>query len=100
MKKFFFLALSLLLCISLLAGCRDNEPMETTRPTMAPETTPSTAPTTMPATTPSETTLPTTGTTPSETMDHGNGPLDSTDSTAGTNSGAESRTGTPMPSNR
>ena len=101
MKKMICLALSLVLCAAVLAGCRsNNQPMETTRP----EPMPSTAPTTMPpATMPSETTLPTTGTIPSETMDRGNGPLDATDSTTSTGGTApqgESRNISPMPNGR
>lgn len=98
MKKALILGLSLVLCVSLLAGCRGNKaPMETTMPTTAPATAPSTTPTTMPTVQPSETTLPTTGTTPDETMDWGNGPMDATDSTTGTGSSQEGRSRNPMP---
>ena len=90
MKKALIPALALVLTVCLLTGCRDrNMPMETTRPT--------TAPTTMPTIRPEkETTRPTeTETEPSETVDHGNGPVDGTDSTdtpAGT-SGTTEETG-------
>lgn len=90
MKKALIPALALVLTVCLLTGCRDrNMPMETTRPT--------TAPTTMPTIRPEkETTRPTeTEAEPSETVDHGNGPVDGTDSTdtpAGT-SGTTEETG-------
>ena len=90
MKKALIPALALVLTVCLLTGCRDrNMPMETTRPT--------TAPTTMPTIRPEkETTRPTeTETAPRETVDHGNGPVDGTDSTdtpAGT-SGTTEETG-------
>ena len=90
MKKALIPALALVLTVCLLTGCRDrNMPMETTRPT--------TAPTIMPTIRPEqETTRPTAAETePSETVDHGNGPVDGTDSTdtpAGT-SGTTEETG-------
>lgn len=93
MKKALFLGLSLVLCLSLLTGCRGNRPMETTAPTKPATTVPTTQPTTVPA----ETTLPTTGTTPRETVDRGNGPLETTDATAGTEGTAESRIMPSMP---
>lgn len=101
MKKVFFLGLSLLLCASLLAGCRGNrEPMDTTGATMAPTMAPTTVPATMPTTAPSETTLPTTGTMPSETIDRGNGPVDGTDSTTGSAPAAEGRSISPTQKGR
>ena len=94
MKKVFCLLLGLLLCTSLLAGCRSQKkPAETVRPTTMP-----TVPTTLPETAPTtETTMPTTGTTPSETVDRGNGPADPTDTTAATTPESRGRTVNPMP---
>lgn len=83
MKKICILALTLVLTASALAGCRNRtQPMETTRPTTAPTTQATTVPTT-------QATQPTTeATRPSETVDHGNGPLEGTDSTDTTGSTA------------
>ena len=101
MKRTLICALCLLLFTSLLTGCRGRkEPMETIRPTTAPTTAPTTMPTVPPT---SETTIPTTGTEPSETMDRGNGPLESTESTestASTTMPSRNRTMVPMPDKR
>ena len=104
MKKFCMIALSLVLTASLFTGCRDrNQPMETTRPTTAPTTHATTVPTTE-ATRP--TTQPTQSTQPSETVDHGNGPLEGMETTEGmigTDSTeaptGEGRSARPMPKN-
>jgi len=63
MKKFTLIALSFILSIALLAGCRSKAPEETAGPTEKPTTPATQAPTsaTTPATTPA--TQPTTGAT-------------------------------------
>ena len=73
MKKICITALTLVLTASLLTGCRNRtQPMETTRPTAAPTTQATTAQTTEATKATTEATM------PSETVDHGNGPLDGT----------------------
>ena len=105
MKKISILALSLVLTAALFAGCRNrNQPLETSRPTVAPTTQATTVPTT-------EATHPNTQSTetpvnPSETVDHGNGPIESSGTTeatsaTGTTEGtAEGRSAVPTPRGR
>lgn len=84
MKKYSILALALVLTAALFTGCgcRNNkaEPT-TTMPSVMPTTTETTPPTTR-ETTEASTLPPEKDTTPNETVDHGNGPLE-TNATAG-----------------
>lgn len=93
MKKISILALTLVLTAALFAGCRNrNQPMEPSKPS----TTPTTQETTVPTTAPTQPTV--TDTMPSETVDHGNGPIEGTEDrngTTGTESTVEGRTVNP-----
>lgn len=94
MKKYTTLILVLVLTACLFTGCRGrNDMSNATTPTVLPTTAATTAPTTMPT---QATTVPTTqATEPSETIDHGNGPRDETDTTETT--APESRARRAMP---
>ena len=88
MKKICITALTLVLTASLLTGCRNRtQPMETTRPTAAPTTQATTAQTTEATRATTEATM------PSETVDHGNGPLDGTGNTDTTDNNGGSGNG-------
>lgn len=81
MKKYTAFVLVLVLTACLFTGCRgrQNNMDNTSAPTILPTTEMTTAPTTTPT---HATTVPTTtATTPSETIDHGNGPLEETNTT-------------------
>lgn len=79
MKRISILALTLVLTAALFTGCRNRtQPMEPTKPS----TTPTTQATTVPTTVATEPTV--IDTMPSETVDHGNGPVDGTEGINGT----------------
>lgn len=86
MKKFYSIALVLVLTVAMLAGCRSTKPVVTTAPTLPstrPTTAPTTAPTTMPTTAP--TTQPTTEMTDPSMEDLIPGTDDTIDPTNGAN---------------
>lgn len=99
MNRYTALALSLVLTATLLIGCggrKNNTNATTTMPTILPTETlaPATQAPTQPATQPPEK-----DTTPRETIDHGNGPLETnataqTDGRTDTESSPSGRTGT------
>lgn len=96
MKKTFAICLVLLLTVALFTGCgcRNSKPAETTMPSTAPTTMPTTPPT-VPATSAvtENTTLP--------TIEDGNGPLSTEDTSAtestGDNGNSAGRSGANMP---
>lgn len=89
MKKYSILAVSLVLTAALFAGCgcTNQDPARNTVPTTMPTTMPTTATTEATTAATTEHTAPSTD----ATIDHGNGPLEETNTTGATESTAAGR---------